>query len=316
MTAETTQATTADRRPRPLRNALILAAIAFLAGLVAMGWAMNRLSQPGGWLDRGEPQQAADPSTQASGVLSPQSGAGSPAQAVPVYPAVPPITLDSRVADLETRLSNIDVRAQAASGNAARAEGLLIAFAARRALDRGMQLGYIEAQLRERFGTAQPHAVAVIINASRMPVTLEDLRMALDDAAPELVGGGPDESWWDAIRRELSGMIVVRKEGAPSPAPAERLARAKRRLEGGRVDAALAEVARMPGREKAQAWMAAAKRYNEARQALDTIETAAILEPRELPDKPAAPAKPSADTRSDAVPVAPAPAAAPATPTA
>src|SRR3546814_3562519 len=34
---------------------------------------------------------------------------------------------------------------------------LLIAFAARRALDRGLSLGYLEAQLRLRFGDDQPN---------------------------------------------------------------------------------------------------------------------------------------------------------------
>jgi len=301
MDAETVLPTTAEPRSHAWRNRLILMAIAFLAGLVAMGWAMNRLSQPGGWLDRS--RTPTDPTAQPSGMLATQPGTGLTVQAVPVYPAIPSTTLDARVAELEARLASIDVRAQAASGNATRAEGLLIAFAARRALDRGMQLGYIEGQLRERFGASQPRAVGVIIGASQMPVTIEDLRVALDDAAPELVGGGPDESWWAAFQRELSGLVVIRKDGAPSPAPAERLARAKRRLEGGRVDAALAEVARMPGREKAQAWITAARRYNEARQALDIIETAAILEPKEAPAAAPAP-KPVSQATPTSAPAA------------
>jgi hypothetical protein len=64
--------------------------------------------------------------------------------------------------------------------------------------------------------------------------------------------------------------------------PERRLARAKRLLEAGRADAALAEVSRMPGRASGGKWMEQARRYIEARRALDLIETAAILEPRQL----------------------------------
>ena len=51
--------------------------------------------------------------------------------------------LDQRLAAAEQRLTRLDLQAQAAAGNAARAEGLLIAFAVRRALDRGADWGYL-----------------------------------------------------------------------------------------------------------------------------------------------------------------------------
>src|SRR3546814_12596719 len=79
------------------------------------------------------------------------------------------------------------LQAASASGNATRAEGLLIAFAARRALDRGLSLGYLEAQLRLRFGDDQPNAVKTIIDTARDPITLEQLRSKLDPMAPQHV---------------------------------------------------------------------------------------------------------------------------------
>lgn len=303
MTAESTVQPMIGRPPaaRPWRNTLITVAVAFLAGLLAMAWATNHFGNWFGGGDAGQPTP--------SGQATPAPAGGLQPTPVAVYPAAPPVTIDARIADLESRLSNIDGRAQAAAGNASRAEGVLVAFAARRALDRGMQLGYLESQLRERFGNSQPRAVAMIVAASRMPVTLDDLRAGLDDASPELLGGSADEGWWDTFRRELSNLVVVRRHDAPSPAPADRLARARKRLEGGRVDAALAEVARMPGREKARAWVAAARRYDEARQALDIIEAAAITEPRPVPVPPPAAAAPTPDDaaagaeRSEALPV-------------
>jgi len=192
-------------------------------------------------------------------------------------------------------------------GNADRAEGLLVAFAARRALDRGVQLGYIEALLRERFGTSQPRAVATIIAAARQPVTLEDLQESLLELAPQLALPGSEESWWDGIKRELSALVVVRKADTPSPVPADRMDRAIRQIESGHVVAALAEVARMPGRDRAGEWIAQARRYAAAREALDVIESAALLEPRNLAPPPMPVAPPPADPGA-AAPVREAPA--------
>jgi hypothetical protein len=260
---------------RSIRTILIVVALAFLSGLAAMAWLFAS------W-DRARALLPADarPLAAAQGLPAgdPAAPAGAPGT-LPIDPAVAG-SLDARVAELEARIARVSERAQAASGNAARAEGLLVAFAARRALDRGMALGYIEAQLRERFGATQTRAVATVIAASRDPVTVEELQIGLDDLGPVLSRGEGD-SWWGSLQREVSELIVVRKAGSPSPAPAERLRRARRMLEGGRVDAALAEVSRMPGRERAQNWINAARRYIQSRRALDVIETAAILEPRD-----------------------------------
>lgn len=190
--------------------------------------------------------------------------------------------LDARVVQLEERLNRITVEAQAASGNAARAEGLLVAFAARRALDSGAPLGYIEGQLRLRFGQAQPRAVATIINAAREPVTLADLRGGLSTIATELTTPGLDAGWWEAIEHEARELMTIRRASTPSPRPQAAMDRALRYLDAGRVSAALAEVDHMPGRAAADRWMQYARRYLEARRALDLIETAAILEPRQL----------------------------------
>jgi hypothetical protein len=84
--------------------------------------------------------------------------------------------------------------------------------------------------------------------------------------------------------------------------PSDRLRRAERALDAGQVEVALIEVLRLPGRENAKDWIAEARRYVAARQALDTIETAALLEP--VPTGPAA-AQPAPDV-STAVAAAPA----------
>lgn len=188
----------------------------------------------------------------------------------------PDADLLARLDGLEQRVARIDQSARAASGDADRAEGLLVAFAARRALDRGRPLGYLEGLLRERFGGVDPQSVAIVIGAAQQPVTLPDLQAGLNRIGPEAVAA-PRDGWWQGLRRELASLVVVRPAAQPSPMPADRLARATQALEVGHVDRALAEVARMPGQAQAQGWIAAARRYVLARNALDRIETDALL---------------------------------------
>lgn len=261
------------RRPRwPM---LIVPLAAFLLGLAAMGWLLSQwsgaasligVSQPAA-----EPAPVAEPAPETE--TPPQAATGD-RQTLLIDPE-----MQRRVKELEQRISEIDLQSRAAVGNADRAEGLLVAFAARRALDRGVALGYLEGLLRRRFGDTQRQAVATIITAARQPVTLEELQEGLQEVGPELTGGSPQQDWWSAFKAELGTLVTVRKEGTPSTLPEERLNRATRRLEAGQVDVALAEVLRMPGRDNAEEWIADARRYVAARRALDTIETAALLNP-------------------------------------
>ncbi len=191
--------------------------------------------------------------------------------------------MEARTATLSARMADIAQQAENAGDNAGRAEALLISFAARRMLDRGAPLGYLEGELRLRFADAQPRAVATIINAAASPVTIPDLQMRLGELTPALAGADAKADWWDAARRELSSLIIVRKASAPSPEPRKVIERAQMLLASGRVDAALAEIERMRNHDKADAWLQMARQYNEARRALDVIEAAAILEPKRIP---------------------------------
>lgn len=191
--------------------------------------------------------------------------------------------LEQRLAAAEQRLARLDLQAQAAAGNAARAEGLLIAFATRRAVERGAELGYLADQLRLRFGDSWPNAVRTIITFSRDPITLDVLQARLDGLGPQLREREGINSWTD-LRRELGELFVIRRESTPSPQPERRLTRAKRFLESGRINSAIGEVRNMPGAAKAEAWIADAERYAAAMDALETIETAAVLDPGRLRD--------------------------------
>ncbi len=191
--------------------------------------------------------------------------------------------LDQRLAAAEQRLARLDLQAQAAAGNAARAEGLLIAFATRRAIERGAELGFLADQLRLRFGDNWPNAVRTVITFSRRPITIDQLLARLEGLGPDLAEGDEVASWAD-IRREIGEMFVIRREDTPSPQPERRLDRAKLFLQSGRVDAAIAEVQNLPGASSAENWIADATRFSNAMDALQTLETAAVLEPRRLRD--------------------------------
>ena len=264
---------TAVRRRR-LWPLLLLSIITFLGGIGAAALALGHWPS----LDK-----LIHPVSSAQPVVSTPQPALRPA--IVASPAAPPsdAAIDERVATIESRLDQIDARAAAASGDADRAEGLLIAFAARRALDRGQPLGYLEGMLRERFGNSDATSVAQIIAASQRPVTLPQLQDELQALKATLVTHDPDEGLWQGFKHELGSLFVVRRADQPSTIPADRFSRAEHALEQGQVDAAAAEVARMPGRARALDWLAQARRYVMARNALDRIETAALLKPPATP---------------------------------
>jgi len=271
-----------SRRPGWLIPLLVL--IAFGGGIGATLWGLPKIEH---WWnsDAPAPAPASNDTTQA---LLDGNATGSVAPPAPVLPSnLDPSSisaLEIRLATVSARLDGISDQANAAGSNAARAEGLLIAFATRRALDRGAALGYLEGELRLRFGDSQPRAVATIINASHAPVTIADLQAELERVAPALMGKDSDDNdWWAAARRELANLIIIRKADAPSPVPQQVIGRAKLMISSERINPALQEIERLPNHEKADSWIQMARKYNEARRALDVIEAAAILEPRSIP---------------------------------
>lgn len=183
----------------------------------------------------------------------------------------------ARIAELEGRLRIVENATRRTAGAAGRADALLVAFATRRAVDRGVPLGYLETLLADRFGAQNPRAVAAIITASRDPVTLDRLIADYERLGPALRRGAPDESLWQGFRRELGSLVSVRRASAPSGRPQARYERALEQLHNGQVDAALAETMRMPGAARAEDWVASARRYVVAHRALDEVESSALL---------------------------------------
>ncbi len=185
--------------------------------------------------------------------------------------------IEARVAGLEARLSRAENAARRAEGSAGRTDALVVAFAARRAIDRGVPLGYLETLLVDRFGARHPSAVATIVTVSRTPVRLDELTAEYEQLGPELRAGGARDSWWSSFRRELGSLVEIHRADVPSAKPAARYRRALARLEAGDVDNAIAQTMRLPGASRASAWVAKARRYVAAHRALDEIESSALL---------------------------------------
>lgn len=262
------------RPSRSILPTLFLLVMAFLLGCGAMTYGILNWEPLAGLL------------RPASNMLAPRTPPPVPSAGLKAQPAAAQANIDpalfDRLRNMEEQLRHTNGRIDSISGEAGRAEGLLIAFAVRRALDRGIPLGYLEGLLRDRFGGVDPQAVATVISAAHQPITLDQLRNELDLLRPALSVARADEGWWDGIRRELNGVIVVRQADEPSTVPIDRLKRAIAALENGHVDSALLEVSRLPARKSADRWITGARRYVQARAALDRIETAALLRPRDM----------------------------------
>lgn len=252
---------------------LLVAATLIIVGAAAAVWALGHY-QPAARFLGVVPAQQPVVLTPRPVVMNPQP---QPQPVVP--PAAQTLVQDQRIASLENRIAAVENATARAEGSAGRADALVVAFAARRAIDRGVALGYLENLLVDRFGAQHRAAVATVITASHQPVRLDDLISEYDALGPDLRRGGPGDSWWSDIRREFGELVEIHSAERPASNPEARYARARQQLAGGNVDQALAETMRMPGAARAGDWIGKARRYIAVHRALDEIESAALLPP-------------------------------------
>jgi hypothetical protein len=246
-------------------SARLLIAIALIvAGAAAAAWALARYDGAARFLGVGSaPQPVRVVAAPVTPAAQPQANAAAADAA--------------RIAQLEARLARVETAAQRVEGSAGRADALLVAFAARRAVDRGVALGYLEPILVDRFGRTHARAVATIVTGSHSPVELNGLTDEYRALGPQLRSSAPEEGWWTQFKRELGSLIQIRRADRPSTQPDARYLRALSLLEQGEVDSALAETMRLPGAPHAQAWIRKARQYVAVHRALDEIESAALL---------------------------------------
>ena len=246
---------------------LLIAFVLILVGAAAAIWALARYEPAARFLGV-TPAETARP--QGGQLAQQQSGEGE-------APATLNPAIARQIAGLQARIQRVESESQQSQGSAGRADALLIAFAARRAVERGVALGYLEPLLVDRFGATHQQAVATIVTASRSPVRLTALIDRYQRLRPELLGPPPDEDLWTGVRRGFSSLINIRRSDRPATEPNARYERALAHLMAGEVDEALAETMRLPGAPRGREWIADARRYVAAQRALDTIESAALI---------------------------------------
>jgi hypothetical protein len=256
-----------NRNGMTLTARLLIGLVLLLVGAAAAVWALAHYQPAARFLGVVQPSDPRAALTPKPVVLNPDAAATAPQ----------PQTDNARIAALEARVGRVENATERAEGFAGRADALVVAFAARRAIDRGVALGYLEPLLVDRFGAQHAAAVATIVTSSRTPVRLNDLTSEYESLASALKRGGPEESWWSGFKREFGSIVEVHVANRPAMNADARYNRALQRLSTGDVDQALAETMRLPGASRAGDWIMKARRYVAAHRALDEVESAALL---------------------------------------
>src|SRR4051794_39673529 len=140
---------------------LLIGLALVVVGAIATTWALAHYQTAAKFLGVVPPSP---PASQRPLVAQP------PANAQPT--TTPALSSGGRLAQVEARLSRVENATQRAEGFAGRADALVVAFAARRAIDRGVALGSLEPLLVDRFGAQHQQAVVTIVTASHQPIRL------------------------------------------------------------------------------------------------------------------------------------------------
>lgn len=247
---------------------LLIGFVLILAGAAAATWGLAHSQSAARFLGVATSAPTPQPQTVLQPIIQPQASQA----AGTLNPAIA-----EQIGQLQARLQRVESENQQAQGSVGRADALLIAFAARRAVERGIALGYLEPLLVDRFGKDHPQAVATIVTSSRAPVRLAELIASYQDLEPQLIGPPPNEGLWNGVKRGFSSLVTVHRSDRPSSQPKARYDRALSHLMAGEVDAALSETMRLPGAPRAGDWVNEARRYVASHRALDEIESAALV---------------------------------------
>src|SRR4051794_33137054 len=158
---------------------LLIALVLIIVGAGAAAWSFAHYPQAARYV-------GIMPVAAPQAIMTPRPVVMNPAPPQPVSATEDDPSDAARIASLEQRLDRVENSTERAEGFAGRADALVVAFAARRAIDRGVALGFLEPLLVQRFGAEHQQAVAAIVTNSRQPVRLNDLRAQFDALRPSL----------------------------------------------------------------------------------------------------------------------------------
>jgi len=189
----------------------------------------------------------------------------------------------AKVQELEKRIESIGNIETSSAGYPAPQNDVATALRARRAIESGASLGYIENQLGQRFGDRFPQAVDAIGNLAQSPVTLSELRDDIARNGSRMIGRGSDASIWERFNLELDELFMLRKRGDASTSPAHILQLAEENIGKGDLAEAIKKIQELPENNATKSWLEVAQRYQNANNALDILERAALAAPTATP---------------------------------
>ncbi len=198
------------------------------------------------------------------------------------------VRAEAQVNELQSQVGALGVRVEGAVTGAAQdaqtAQSVMLAAAARRAIETGQALGPLEPPLRARFGQSYAGPVEALVAASARPVTLTRLQQDFDRIEGALASEPAAASdWWTSFKSAIDSIVSVRRAGESHVDPAAQTALAAQRLANGDVAGAAAIMARLPASPTATGWLADARRYRAAQAAIAQIEAAALAPPSVMP---------------------------------
>jgi hypothetical protein len=240
-----------------LRTIAALLVLAFVGGAIAFGWFASDGNAP--WMT----------SDSSNAPLAPRIDAKIDASAVPAFIPTQPVVADS-----------------------AHTEAMLLAIAARRAVENGKSIEILLPRLRMAFGQTSPQALATLAEAGAQPLSNAALLAEFEPLAPQLAR--PAGTGWERIRYEFSTLFVLRPDDRAKSPSSARLERIKQNLIAGETATALRLVRALPGAPNGADWIAKAEKAVAVMGALDTLDRTAISaitvpSPLALPLAPIAP---------------------------
>lgn len=217
-----------------------------------------------------------------------------PARLAPPPANAPSADLGIRIGALEARLAQAEAATGpgAATGTSSRVTGLVLAFAARRAWERGQPLGEIESELRGHFANNELRFVDTISRNAKLGITNQKLKASFAELVPEIAGA--NATLWERFSNGMSSIISIRSGANGREGPEGLLNKAKVAVEAGDFETAINKLEQHPRRASAQKWLDDARQYVEMEKALDALEASAFAAPAAPQSTtPAAPAPPS-----------------------
>lgn len=202
--------------------------------------------------------------------------------------------LDERLARLEQAvrageqsagaLANSNSQVDASEIMEARA--LFVLLGVRRAVAYGQPLGPYDGPFTALFGARDAASVRAVRDLTARPVTRASLRARLQAATADASPSSAPAGMWQRIRTRLGSLVEVRRSAAAQGASAagsvqpsmgaDAAAAAEMALATGRLDLAIAAVARVPATTASRTWIADAQRLAAGEAALTRLEALAL----------------------------------------